>query len=269
MINDNSQSKSFKSTPFPPIGLNRSGVACWWSILNLIQQSSKEGIPCYLWTLTFKKTYPDSWCGNMHRNLIRHLVADSKAGRTGAKAFAGVRVTEVHPDGHGIHFHWVIKGKLSLGCVRKRAKQCGFGHVFIARDGSNRFRQIDVGAAGYLCKYLTKGDRLAGIRSWSCIGDYDGVKTKDIEFDSPDSRVFRQAYAASKLAGSPQSLCFQSAVLAQRKYNHEADSRECITSIRGLEERAKEIRQANVGRERREVQLEIGQPLIHIKDKGI
>jgi len=248
-------------TPFPPADLTRSGVACWWSILNLIRDSEKEGVPCYLWTLTFAKTYPDSWCGNMHGKLVRALGDDAKLGHLGKDGFAGVRVTEVHPDGHGLHFHWVIRGKLPLARVRFRAKQCGFGHIFIARDARNRFRRIDTGAAGYLCKYLTKGERLAGIRSWNCIGKYDGVKTYDIEFDSPDSRVFRAAYRAAKLAGSPAALCFQAAKLAQRKYNHEADAREQITSIRGLEERAEEIRRNKGGAAQRHVQLEIGQPI--------
>jgi len=244
------------STPFPPNGLNRSGVACWWSILNLIQSAEQEGVPCFMWTLTFAKTYPDSWCGNMHARLVRALGDDGKAGKLGKHGFGGVRVTEVHPGGHGIHFHWIIKGRIPLGTVRRRAREAGFGHVFIARDKNNRFRRVDAGAAGYVCKYLTKGDKLAGVRSWACIGVYDGTKTKDIEFDSASNRVFRDAYRAAKLVGSPAALCFQAGRLAQRTYDHHADQREQTVGLAGIDSGVKALRQAKGGRAPTEIQLE-------------
>jgi len=188
-----------------------------------------------MWTLTFAKVYPDSWCGNMHALLVRKLGDDAKAGYMGPHGFSGVRVTEVHPGGHGIHFHWIMRGRLPLHRVRKRAKECGFGHIFIARDERNRFRKVDEGAAGYVAKYLTKGDKLAGVRSWACIGSYDGTKTKDIEFDSQQNRVFRSAYRTAKLAGAVPSLCFQAAVLASRNYAHNADDRDKVGGVGRLE----------------------------------
>jgi len=231
------ESSSASAPPkyFPPNGLNRSGIACWWSILNLIADARKENIPCYMWTLTFAKVYPDSWCGNMHALLVRKLGDDAKAGYMGPHGFSGVRVTEVHPGGHGIHFHWIMRGRLPLHRVRKRAKECGFGHIFIARDERNRFRKVDEGAAGYVAKYLTKGDKLAGVRSWACIGSYNGTKTKDIEFDSQQNRVFRSAYRTAKLAGAVPSLCFQAAVLASRNYAHNADDRDKVGGVGRLE----------------------------------
>lgn len=224
--------------PFPPNGLTRSGVACWWSILNLIQGSAERGVPCYMWTLTFKKVYPDSWCGNMHRRLVSLLALDSKRGHLGNVPFAGVRVSEVHPGGHGIHFHWIVAGRLPLSRVRERARQCGFGFVFIARDERGRFRKVDAGAAGYVAKYLGKGDKLRGVRSWACIGDYDGTKTKDIEFDSQQNRVFREAYRTAKLAGAPPSLCFQAGVLRSRQFAHYADDRDKPGGVGRLEARS-------------------------------
>lgn len=216
-----------QNNAFPPAGLSRSGIACWWSIINLIRDSNAKGIKCYMWTLTFKEVYPDSWCGNMHARLVRAVGDEMRKTAHGKRiGFGGVRVTEVHPNGHGIHFHWIIRGKLSLALVRKCAAASGFGHVFIARDKNNRFRAVDDGAAGYVAKYLTKGDKLAGTRAWACIGDYEGTKTIDIEFDSESNRVFRQAYREAKLAGSPRPLCFQAGKLAQRKFDHFADARD-------------------------------------------
>jgi len=171
----------------------------------------------------------------MHALLVRKLGDDAKAGYMGPHGFCGVRVTEVHPGGHGIHFHWIMRGRLPLHRVRKRAKECGFGHIFIARDKSNRFRKVDEGAAGYVAKYLTKGDKLAGVRSWACIGSYNGTKTKDIEFDSQQNRVFRAAYRTAKLAGAVPTLCFQAAVLASRNYAHNADDRDKVGGVGRLE----------------------------------
>jgi len=218
-------------TPFPPNGLNRSGLACWWSIKNLIETATLEGIPCYMWTLTFAKTYPDSWCGNMHSKLVTKLLLDDKAGKMGKQGFGGVRVSELHPGGHGIHFHWIIRGRLSLELVKRRAKESGFGHIFIARDANNRFRKVDVGAAGYVAKYLTKGDRLHGVRTWACIGNYTGVKTVDIQFESKKNEVFRQAYRTAKLAGANSAQCYISALTVANKWDHFADDRDGLHGI--------------------------------------
>lgn len=218
---------------FPPAGLTRSGIACWWSIINLIRDSNAKGIPCYMWTLTFKEVYPDSWCGNMHARLVEKLGKAMRDHTRKTVGFGGVRVTEVHPNGHGIHFHWIIRGRLPLSLVRKCATEAGFGHVFIARDERKRFRAVDEGAAGYVAKYLTKGDKLAGTRAWACIGDYEGTKTIDIEFDSQSNRVFRQAYREARLAGSPRPICFQAAKLAQRKFDHNADARDNTSRNQG------------------------------------
>lgn len=223
-------------TAFPPLGLNRSGLACWFSIFNLIEEARKQGIKCYMWTLTFKQTYPDSWCGNMHRSLVRSIRDANRAGKL-PDGFAGVRVTEDHPGGHGLHFHWIVRGRLPLNVVRHCAKRAGFGHVFIARDEHGRFRPVDAGAAGYVAKYLTKNTKLHGIRGWACIGDYEGTKTTDVEFDSESHRVFRAAYREAKLVGAPAPLAFSHAVVVQRRYQHQADDRDLPESLlRGASE---------------------------------
>jgi len=212
---------------YPPSGLTRSGVACWWSIKNLVEDASVLGIPCYLWTLTFPKTYPDGWCGNMHRNLVRHLTNDAKRRpRFFPHGFAAVRVVEEHPGGHGLHYHWVVRGRMPLKIVRSRAQSVGFGHIFIARDKDGRFRRCDTGVAGYVAKYLVKQGKLHGVRAWSCIGSYTGVKTADVEFDSDKNRVFKQAYKEAKQSGLPAPLCYNHAVVSARQWEHEYESRD-------------------------------------------
>jgi len=179
-----------------------------------------------MWTLTFKECHPDSWCGNMHQRLVRALGDDAKRHPSAfPNGFGGVRVVEDHPGGHGLHYHWIVRGRLPLHRVRERAIASGFGHVFIARDENRRFRKVDEGAAGYVAKYLTKGSRLVGVRTWANIGDYEGVKTRDIEFDSTSNRVFRQAYRTAKLAGANPQLCYSEAVIKQRAWEMDRDIR--------------------------------------------
>lgn len=202
---------------FPPMGLNSSGVACWFSIVHLILDASSRGIPCYMWTLTFADVVPDSWAGNMHSKLVKYMRDSVRSGAI--SEFAGVRVVEEHPGGHGLHYHWVIRGKLALSEVRKNAKRAGFGHVFIARDVKGRFRVVDAGAAAYLAKYLNKNEKLHGVRAWACIGTYEGTKTRDVSFDSDSTRVFRHAFEAAKQAGKPRGVCYNAGVLAQRRFD--------------------------------------------------
>lgn len=105
--------------------------------------------------------------------------------------------------------------------MRDCASRAGFGHIFIARDKSGRFRHCDEGAAGYVAKYLTKNSKLSGVRTWACIGDYEGTKTRDIEFQGASVQVFRAAYREAIAAGSPRQLAFSLAKVAQRKFDHE------------------------------------------------
>lgn len=216
----------------PPTGVNRSGIACWFSIINLVTRCNALGVPCYLWTLTFPKTYNDAWCGQMHSRLVRYLNKDAKRHpQYFSHGFGAVRVCEVHPDGHGLHYHWVIRGRIQLSYFRHRARQCGFGHIFIARHANKRFRRVDAGVAAYLAKYLLKADKVTGIRSWACLGDYVGTKTRDVEFDSRKNRVFRQAYANAKTAGGTRPQCYSAAVIEARNWEHNHDDRDEKTSL--------------------------------------
>lgn len=191
---------------FPPLGLNKYGVACWWSILDLVMHHS----PCHLWTLTTAKALPDSYYGNMHSNLMRMLRDDLRSGLL--KSFGGVRVVEVHPGGHGLHYHWVIRGRVSVDHIRKRATACGFGRIHVDP------RPCSPWVAPYLAKYLVK-DRVRGVRSWSCIGDYTGYKGRDIEFSSRSIEVYKRAYRDALGLGLSKGQAFVMAKKAQRAFD--------------------------------------------------
>lgn len=196
---------------FPPIGANKATVACWWSILHLILDHS----PCHLWTLTTSTTLPHSYYGNMHSLLMKHIGHAVENGSL--PHFGGVRVVEDHPGGHGLHYHWVIRGRVSVNVIRRLATKAGFGRIHVDPDPCTPW------VAPYLAKYLTKQSRIAGIRSWSCIGDYDGIKTRDIEVQSRSIHVYRLAYRDALALGMSKGVAFAMAKKAQRAFDLYAD----------------------------------------------
>jgi len=193
---------------FPPLGLTKSGVACWWSLKNLIDSG-----PCYLWTFTTADTHPDYVYGFMHRELLKYLNNDTMAGRF--PVINGVRVIEEHPGGHGLHFHWVVRGKLPVHRVRYRAERAGFGRINVDPEPCTPL------VAPYLCKYLLKNSKLHGVRMWANIGAWEGVKTRDIEVDSNSSRVFRDNFRHARAMGKTRGAAFNFAKVEQFAYDND------------------------------------------------
>jgi len=191
----------------PPRGLNKSGIACWWSLTNLI-----EKYECYLWTLTFPDVIPDYAAGERHGSLLKYLAADARDGFS--PPVRGVRVVEAHPGGHGLHYHWVLAGRFPIRRLLARAKQTGFGRIDVDPKPCTSL------LAPYLCKYLLKGDRLHGVRMWANLGAWGGVRTRDVEVDSSSSRVFRDAFRhARDSLGKNRGAAFNFAKVAQQDYN--------------------------------------------------
>jgi len=200
---------------FIPDFMTRSATACWWSIKRLIEENPGQ---CYLWTLTFKETWPDNYCANMHRMLLVAIHTEVRRGLWPAD-WGGVKVVEEHPGGHGLHFHWVIKGRIPIRKLLELGTRFGFGRIHVREE------PCDVGAASYLAKYLNKNDKIYNLKVWSCIGAYDGVKCKDVEFLAPSKQVFREAYQEAIAAGKGKAAAFNHAKKVQSKYIHEHDIR--------------------------------------------
>jgi len=191
----------------PPKGLTKSGIACWWSLINIIEKHE-----CYFWTLTFPDVIPDYAAGLRHSELLTWLRYDASRGR--CPPVCGVRVVEAHPGGHGLHYHWVLAGRFPIRRLLARAEQVGFGRIDVDPKPCTPL------LASYLCKYLLKGDRLHGVRMWANIGTWDGVRTRDIQVDSSGSRVFRDAFRhARDSLGKNRGAAFNFAKVAQQDYN--------------------------------------------------
>jgi hypothetical protein len=88
--------------PKPPRSLNRSGVACFDSIIKCIEEHPGE---CHLWTLTLKELRPDYYIAACRRRLFLAMQNDQRSSCPVVPEFGGVRVVEIHPRGHGLHDH--------------------------------------------------------------------------------------------------------------------------------------------------------------------
>jgi len=161
--------------------LPKSALACWWSISHLIRTCS----PCYLWTFTCAQVLPDNYFGNMHRTLVANVgnwakrEKKSSDGVTLPKNWGGVRVFELHPKGHGIHAHWVVRGYMCWELMQKAALQAGLGKIVHVDP-----EPVTAATAYYLAKYLTKEEKLQGVRQWSNIGTYEGIGKRDVIVES-------------------------------------------------------------------------------------
>jgi len=144
-----------------------------------VDRLTEAGV-CYLWTFTFPvaldlKVARRKWAG-LSKDLVRVL------------DYQGLRVFELHPDGHGLHIHVLALGRYSLRLVRLLSRIHGFGRVHVTkRVQENPY---------YLAKYLSKTDRapcLKGMRLWASIGSWGHTKCKSVKRETETSAAVRIA----------------------------------------------------------------------------
>jgi len=168
---------------------------------------AKSRATLFLWTLTF----PDSpeYGEAMHRLRILLQNLSRSCG------MFGLRVIELHPGGHGIHFHLLCRVFVPVQVVRRYALRAGFGRIHVCR--------IEAERVSYVCKHFTKQRRL-GIfkrkRLWAAFG-FDHCRIKDMTTNSRQLEVFRKLNAA---------LCDSSP--AQRMLAWYEAGRLCLAEIR-------------------------------------
>lgn len=158
----------------PSLGLNRSGLACWFSIMALIRDHS----PCYLWTVTSPEVMPDTWFSRAHSQFLTN-VKDYSRQHKFPSTWGGVRVFEPHPAGHGLHSHLVLRGYMQWHFMAECCRKAGLGRISVHPEA------VTPRVAGYLANYLNKDKgRLVGCRKWACVGSYSGELCRDIQFES-------------------------------------------------------------------------------------
>lgn len=154
---------------------SKSQAAFIMSARKLFQESDKV----YFWTFTFNRVMPDWYYPRSWQMFIVNL-QNAYGG-----FLQGLRVLEVHPGGHGLHYHALLNRRVSVHLVRRHAKKVGIGIV-----------QVEVAtreSAEYLAKYLTKTNPLwPGMRRWGPIGGFKQVPKNRLEVDSVFHRNFRE-----------------------------------------------------------------------------
>jgi len=198
--------------------LPRSALACWWSLSHLIRTAS----PCYLWTFTTAEVVPDNFFGNMHRRLtckikdMANRKTKSSDGGTIPKNWGGVRVFELHPGGHGIHAHWVVRGYMPWELMQRAAIQAGLGRIVHVDPDP-----VSPRAAYYLAKYLTKQTKLSGVRQWANIGTWEGIGKRDVTIESPRIEKIKALTALYRSQGKHRFTAYR---LALQEVDSQEDS---------------------------------------------
>lgn len=138
----------------------------------------------YFWTFTFPLViHPKDGAGkwqDLCRELRRSL------------GFRGVRVFELHPNGHGLHVHVVTPDFYNVSEVRNISNRHGFGRIHVKQWDTEDAEQ----AASYMGKYLNKsvkswgGISLRGMRWWGVFGMDDQVRVKDVWVESTRRKLW-------------------------------------------------------------------------------
>lgn len=152
--------------------------------------------PMYFWTLTTPDEVHDPkeisarW-HNFLTVLARHYKGTDKV--------RGMRIYEHHPNGHGIHIHFVVNKFLSVNEVRHIAEVTGFGRVHVCVWERDNEDTPGGSLNRYLQKYLFKGrsEDWSGTRIYATFG-LRGLATRqcDIEVESPYRTIWQAAAEA-------------------------------------------------------------------------
>lgn len=163
----------------------------------------QKGFRVYFWTFTFNVCHSDWESAELWRDFLHHLRI-SLGGD-----WSGVRVSEIHPGGHGTHFHALINRRLNVNVVRRIAKCHGFGRIFVEVADQNLTPSGESAAALYLSKYLSKsrsgpvGKTGRSTRRWAAFGPMPKTRVKDLVNESP-MWLFRRAEKLPFLGYMPE-----------------------------------------------------------------
>jgi hypothetical protein len=187
--------------------LNKSCAAFTFSCEKLFREYEK----IYFWTFTFKDVPPDdtmameSW-NTLHVRLCKNY-----------PEMRGLRVCELHKS-HGIHFHCLVNIRIPILRMKEICYGNGrlFGRNHYLDFGRLSVKVANLGAAGYLAKYLTKqycAENNFKRRRWGAMGGFEQVRKIDIEFDTTSTRNRFKLFGRSKCSYSTMLMIHHASVL--------------------------------------------------------
>lgn len=153
----------------------------------------RENKAIYFWTFTFVEVWEDWVYSRQWARFWRDFCNHSNF------FISGLKVTELH-ENHGIHYHCLLNKRLPVGEIRRLGRRYGVGRVHV--------KKADVGAVGYLTKYLSKekSDFSKGIQKWGSVGGFKGVKVSDIVIESDFVQKLQQVKGERRLTWTGYKL---------------------------------------------------------------
>tara|TARA_B100000809_G_scaffold217497_1_gene223705 strand:+ start:1827 stop:2411 length:585 start_codon:yes stop_codon:yes gene_type:complete len=142
------------------------------------------GNELFLWTFTFSDV--------LELRVAKAVWKRARQELSRSIGFAGVRVFELHPGGHGLHIHVVASRFYPVQAVRKIWSECYGGRLHVCK--------LDYSRRHYVAKYLQKQGRcvaLKGTRLWATFGGFKGVAVKMIQNMCGLSVWYRRLKASS------------------------------------------------------------------------
>ena len=166
--------------------MTESAQALIWSIGDI-----QDG---RLWTFTVPHCQPAKQTAAMWRRTAYELKR--------SLGFRGIRVFEIHPNGHGLHVHVVTDKYFSVRSVRRITDRMGWGRLHVVRVKQGVACGVRMGHVGkYLAKYLAKGQKmrkewgLKGFRMWASFGGHkDYIRVAQVAFETPVKAIINLLY---------------------------------------------------------------------------
>jgi len=151
----------------------------------------------YLWTLTFSDVVDYKTAMARLRSFTKQ--ASRRLG------LSGLRVVEVHPGGHGLHFHLLCRVFVPVQIMRRLTARAGFGRIHVCR--------IEAKKASYTTKHFAKQKRLGwlkGKRLWGSFG-FDHCRVRDILTNSRQLEIYRRLTSGVVASATTRLLAWHQA----------------------------------------------------------
>jgi hypothetical protein len=182
--------------------LRKTQVAFLMTAQSFFEQNNRV----YFWTLTFKEVYSD-WRYLPKWHFIMNALVGGPKSAALCPGLQGIRVTEIHPGGHGLHFHLLVNRRIELDMLHQIGDRVGLGRCSVQLVRHSHSNHV----ANYLIKYMCKqhGQLTKGMRAWSTFGGFRGTKVRSVEIDSILHRNLRECYRGRQTTYALFFLCRQ------------------------------------------------------------
>jgi hypothetical protein len=173
--------------------MHKSKSAFLLSVLQLARLNQSRPGKLYMWTFTLPTVVSTKEAKTLWGHLLTVICQHWPK-------FRGLRIFELHKNGHGLHVHLLTCHWVHVSYMREFAQRVGWGHPHV--------KEIPVEAAGpYLAKdFSRKAGCLKGWRLWAGFGPWTWTKVSKVLSDTPFTRIYRACKEAFGWTGNHDFL---------------------------------------------------------------